>query len=265
MRKSLFAAFFAGILVACGGGVQAISSEDAARLSALESTTVQQATQIAALQAAVGSLSGAARPAVFITAPAASFAKAMGRSLKPAALEESSCSGLGTLTGRPDSSNPITSNLLAGVSCSGYLYVISQASTGDDQAVVQGIPISSLYWTANDCTGPAYVQRNSTLLSTEVFISGAVFRLTGSPAEPTDPSVASNYLYVPAGATPVSVVAGSFLVNDGPNAQRCVSYSEFSTPPPTIDSAIAVLPNDPAVTGIPSAPIAGPISISNGS
>lgn len=263
MKNTVIGAFIAGLLVACGGGVVATSGSDEARISALEASVQQQAAQIAALQTSVNTLSAAAKPAVFIQAPkAASLIKtAMAKSRTPASADPATCTGLGTLTGRPDNSNPVTSNLLAGLSCTGYIYVITQAVNTSEQAVVQGIPVESVFFTSKDCTGPMYVSKNyGSILSSGVFQNGVVFRTPGTPAAPTDPTDPNTYFYVPANGATTSVVVGSFQQSNS-NAITCTSWDVFNTPAPTVDNSVQVLPNDPAVTGIPSAPIPGPVTI----
>jgi hypothetical protein len=268
VKKAMFIPFILGLLVACTSGVSALSGADAERLSALEVLAAQQTTQIAALQEAMTSLksqvdtfSARPRPAVFVQAPRAANVSAL-KFGRTSSASTSECTGLGTLTGRPDSSNPITSNLLAGVSCTGYVYVMTQAATAADHGLLQSLPVASLFWTSSDCTGPAYVSPNYAAgsLSGGVFVNGVVFRRTGSPAAPTDPNDASTYLYVPANAPGVTVTPGSFI-NRQTNTETCVSYAAFTVPPQPVDAAVQVLVNDPVVTGLPSEPIAGPIVI----
>ena len=267
MKNTVIGAFIAGLLVACGSGVVATSGSDEARISALEATVQQQATQIAALQTSVNALSTAAKPAVFIKAPnAATLIKtAMSKGRKPAAVDPSTCTGLGTLTGRPDNSNPITSDLLAGLSCTGYLYVITQAVNASEQSVLQGLPVRSYFYATYDCTGPAYVSRNGTygLLSSGVFQSGVVLRAPSSPAAPTDPNDPSTYFYLPALGQTTSAVFGSY-VTSLLNGVNCQSLAGLPQPQPPVEDAIELLPNDPAVTGFPSAPIPGPVTIGAG-
>ncbi len=256
--NKLFLGIIAGLLVACGTQVAALSGADEARLVALESLTALQQTQIAALQTAVNTLNAGPRPAVFIQAPGAANVQALksarstnaATAVGGAAADADTCTGLGTLTGRPDNSNPITSSLIGGVSCTGYLFVVSDAASAAEEGYLQPISNFVRFYATSDCSGPGYISRQGSIgrLSADVFIKGAVFGDVD-----TRTGVRLPNLYVPAGAPKVTVPYGS--ASDGGGG------CGFFPSPFMVEDAVQLLPNDPAITRVPNGPIPGPITI----
>lgn len=262
-------AFFAGMVTACGGGVAALSSSEAARLLAVE-TAVQMLPglrdQISALtnaqarlQTQVTALSSGPRPTIFVTAPRSPAVRAM--EAKRAATSgvrgaanagEAACNGLGTLTGQPDTSNPVSSGMIGAISCTGYRYVVSDAVSADEEGMIQPVPPEATVWATTDCTGQAYVRRTQgSGLSAGVFAQGAVF----SVRDPAD-GTTTGYVAVYPSTPRMTIPFGSFR----DRFNRCQAFAGDVT----IENAIPLMPNDEAITGVPSSFITGPILITTG-
>lgn len=258
-----------GLLAACGGGAAALSASEAARLLAVETAVQmipglrQQITDLAAaqmrLQTQVTALASGPRPTIFVTAPRSTAVRAMEarRAATPGARSaakagEAACTGLGTLTGQPDTSNPVSSGLIGAISCTGYRYVVSDAVSADEEGLIQPVPPDATVWATADCTGQAYVRRTQgSGLSAGVFAQGAVF----SVRDPAD-GTTTGYVAVYPNTPRVTIPFGSFR----DRFNRCQAFAGDVT----IDNAMPLLPNDEAITGVPSSPITGPILITTG-
>ncbi|MDE2101216.1 MAG: hypothetical protein KGL39_28480 [Patescibacteria group bacterium] len=253
-----------GILVACSGSSSAdtgltqsqVQTMITAAVSPLQQQIATLQTQVQTLQASTGSVAR-----VFITAPNASAATALARRVTRAS-SGAPCTGIGTLTGRPSTSDPMSSGLYSGISCTGYYFDISGAIAGG-VANLQPLPYAQ-YIVAYDganCTGDAYlVPRSDTVDTLQILAqSGMVFLFDPNTVTPS-PTVAANYWYLKAGTTAVPFTEAS--LSYGALAQPCtdasVTVSGFS-----FTSGFPIQANDSAVTGIPSAPIPGPVLISN--
>lgn len=249
-RATALALLSAVFLYACGSsGSQASSSSGLTQsqvqtLIAQALAPVQQ--QVSTLQSQVSALQGSATPAVFIRAPNAPAiaikAQARGTSQKATA---PTCTGLGTLTGRPTDSDPLATDDISGVSCTGYYFTVSGAATSAQSADIQGPPSGVRVWfDAPNCTGNAYVTINpSGGLSQGALANGAVFTIG-------DPTVAANYLMLKPGTA-----------SSQPNLQSDLQNGACTN---TAVSQLVVYPlvtNDSTVSGVPSAPIAGPVTI----
>lgn len=248
LRAALAAILTTILLSACGGG----SSTSSSGLTQSQvQTLISQAVaplqqQVTTLQGDISTLQQSTSPAVFIRAPNAPAiaikAQSRGTSRKATA---PTCTGLGTLTGRPTDSDPLATDDISGVSCSGYYFTISGAATSAQSGDIQGPPASVRVWfDAPNCTGNAYVTVNpSGGLSQGALANGAVFTIG-------DPTVAANYLMLKPGTA-----------SSQPNLQ---SDLQSGTCTNTAVSQLVVYPlvtNDSTVSGVPSAPIAGPVTI----
>lgn len=258
MKKAvLFSAVIAtaALLAACGGNS---NSNDSTADSMQTQTQIQAlAQQVSALQGQVAAMqqSAAAAPAVFIRAPNAPAPKAarQGVSIKTTS---PSCSGLGTLTGRPSDSDPISSDDISGISCTGYYFTVSGAATSSDNAIVQPLlsTIAVLYDSPN-CAGNAYVALGSGFtwngvaagVSSGAVANGAVFRvyMNGS----NDPTNAASYLMLKGGTALSNPLIQSVLVNSA-----CQPFNSSL-------GVYELAPNDQTISGVPSAPIPGPVTI----
>lgn len=249
LRFTLLALVSTVALYACGGNTT--SSAD----TGVTSAQVQQmiASAIAPLQSQIATLQsqvGASAPAVFIKAPNAPAVKAASqmRGTSQKATTQPSCTGLGTLTGRPSNSDPIASDLISGVSCTGYFFTISAAATSAQQAIVQPLQGNlSVFFDAPNCAGNAYVAVSTSGVSQGALANGAVFRV---PTNPDDPTVASTYWMLQPGTTSSQPVILSQYQNGQCNA---VSISQFVV--------YQLAPNNQTVSGVPSAPVQGPVTI----
>lgn len=243
-RTVLFAALSAILLYACGSSGSSASSglsqSDVQAMITAAVTPLQQ--QIATLQGQVSTLQQAQTPAVFIRAPNAPAiairAQLRGTSAKTTTTT-TTCTGLGTLTGRPNNSDPITSNDLAGVSCTGYYFTVSGAATASDTAVVQPLASTLFVWfDAPNCTGNAYVTIGSGSLSNGALANGVVF------------TVGTSYFML----KPGTASAQPNLLSD---------WQGGSCSNTTVSKLVVypLAPNDPTVSGVPSAPVTGPVTI----
>lgn len=245
-RTVILVALSAVVLYACGSSGSSASSglsqSDVQAMITQAVTPLQQ--QITALQNQVNGMGPA--PAVFIRAPNAPAiaikAQQRGTSQKAAT---TTCPGIGTLTGRPNDSDPIATNYISGVSCTGYYFTVSGAATSASSATVQPAPaVVTIGFDAPNCTGNAYViaSFNGTSISQAALANGAVMT-TGNPA------VAANYWMLKPGTAVTTPNFLSIL-----NGTTCSSWSGSI-------SAYALVPNDPTVSGVSNAPIPGPVTI----
>lgn len=269
--KWLAAGAALGLLVACGGGAAALSASDNARLMAVEaiaalvpgvqSQVATLRTELNAAQARIIALQGR-RGGPQVLTPGAANVRALHTRMAEAAAKpgataalvnaaENGCTGLGTFLGRPDTSNPISSNLISGESCTGFLFVISDALNSSERGLLRSIPQTSFFYETPNCTGTRYVSRNFNMdvLSADVFIKGVVWAETVlSTGE-----ITGYYMLNPASPRSAPLVT-SVMTSPGVCAP-------FPVPEPVPDS-LPVLPNDEMVTGIPSSPVPGPITVS---
>lgn len=227
----------AALLTACGG--QSTSAADTSQLQS-EITTLQ--SQVAQLQTQVAALGAA--PAVFIkapNAPAVKMASQTRTASQKAATAAPSCTGLGTLTGRPANSDPIASNLISGVSCAGYYYTVNGSATSADTSTVQPLEAQLPVWfDSPGCAGNAYVTvgAGSQSLSAGALANGAVFTVNGA-----------YWMLKPGTASSQPNLLSEFMNGNCTNT----SVSQLVVYP--------LATNDSAVSGVPSAPIQGPVTI----
>lgn len=245
MKRILWALVASALVVMAGCDAKGSTAPEtsAGDLAALQAQVTALSETVTALQAQV-TAGEANRPAVFLrSAATASAGSASARGLRVAAAEpvpEGPCLNVGTLTGRPANGDPILTNRIAGVSCMGYLFVLEDNGATADIAEA---PPSSVFFETADCTGQAYMSPNNggAPITPAAFNQGAVFRVNGE------------YVYLPpaAATTPGPINIGSRVDNG-----VCVRFGD--TP---VDFSVALLPNDVMVTGVASAPIAGPIVV----
>lgn len=249
-RFVLLAALSTVVLYACGNSASDASS---GLTQAQVQTMITQATtplenQITALQSQVAAIQSAAEPAVFIKAPNAPAVKVQLKSQlrnKSTSTSTTTCTGLGTLTGRPDSSDPLSTDNISGVSCAGYYFTVSGAATSTDNAVIQPPPPSvAIGYDSPGCTGNAYALEsfNGTGITQGAVANGAVFTV----GDPTSPA---NYLMLKAGTASTTPNILSVLQKGS-----CISFSGTL-------SGYALVTNDSTASGVPSAPIPGPVTI----
>ncbi|MGH8127858.1 MAG: hypothetical protein ACRETC_05755 [Gammaproteobacteria bacterium] len=212
-------------------------------------------TELATDEATIASLK-ASSAAVFIRAPNAPTVKVMRRStesvggsntaITKAALP-SPCTW--TLTGRPTSSDPMQSDVVSGVSCSGYYFNISGAASASDNAYLQPLN-TAVYFDGTNCTGTAYVSN----IPATAITGGIVFGLNPNDGfTQSDALNSAYYWYIPANSALQFVPMQS---NWNPGANSCTNAAG------DVSGYIAIQ-NDPTVTGIANAPIQGPVLVSN--
>lgn len=244
-----------GLLAACNSSTDASSGVSLSdfqalqqQVASLQQTVTQQGQEITALQSSSGS--GAASGLYLtISAPNAHTASLSTMSVGGSSggvhtdATGTTCTGLGTLTGHPNTSDPISSNVLSGYSCSGYLFNVTGSVTGgvsDIQPLASGIELD---FTGTNCTGNVYVRN----VPAAAIANGIVFAFNASGT--IDYTNAANYYYVPAGQTAEQVTMLSFYNGSCQNI----------TGGGTVLKGYPVSPNDPTVTDIDSAEIAGPV------
>lgn len=207
--------------------------------------------QVTTLQNQLAALPQGAAPAVFIHSPnlQGSAKEQLQRIVRATG---GTCTGLGTLTGRPMNSDPISSNNVSGISCTGFYFTISGAATASDTAVVQPLQGNLTVWyDGPNCTGNAYVsvaQLNDQSLSAGALANGAVFRAYQNGAD--DPMNAASYLMLKPGTAVSDPVLMSSLANLQCTAQGGISFDVYQ-----------LAANDETVSGVPSAPIPGPVTV----
>jgi len=235
-------------LAACGGGGSG-NSTSAVVPGPSDSQFQALQQQVTTLQGEVATLQGSAAPAVFIQAPNAPAVKLQLRhqTSDKSTSTASTCTGLGTLTGRPPTSDPISSDDISGISCTGYYFTVSGAATSAQMAQVQPLPSSiAIFFDAPNCAGNASVTAPGTFtwngkdagISNGATANGAVF------------TSGSTYYMLKAASTAGSTLVQSVLIGGGCNA--------FSG---TLKPTYALATNDQSVSGVPSAPIPGPVTI----
>lgn len=270
LSASLAAFVSSLILLACSGGNgSAASGLTQQQVQALIDAAVQPLqAEIATLQTQVKTLQSN-QPAVFITSPNAPKTVQASTSTTAAA---ATCTGLGTLTGRPTTSDPMTSSMISGVSCTGYYFTVIGAPNSSSQAVVQPLPSPiALVFTTSDCTGQAYIDDGSNYTlsvyktgdadAANGFIAnGGVFRYWTSNFDPT---IASSYYMLPAGEKSQTISPMSFAYFNGGSTQlnNVFTCQQLNTNGATYGGFYPVKQNDPTVTGIPNGPIQGPVKI----
>lgn len=248
---------FGFVLYACGGS----SSTAGGTL------TQAQFDQMLAASSLFQALQSRSTPAVYIKAPNAKAYAIRALSARTEAINTGNslpqtitpCTGIGTLTGRPTTSDAISASVYSGVSCTLYYFDISAAPTASDQGLIQQIGNSGnavVYFDAAGCTGNAIVPGGLSGFSPAAVPNGAVF--TMNPQSPNmggnDWNNPANYWYVKAGSARIATIN---FVSEWVRSVGCQANSG------TDFGGYAVLPNDPTVTGIQSAPVAGPVLISN--
>lgn len=243
------------VLVACGTNSTANSTLDQ-RVTALEQKVATLQTQLQTLQNT--------QPAVFIKAPNAPVvavrsvqslgSQSGGTSTRAVA----NCTGIGTLTGRPNTSDPIATSNASGISCTGYYFTVSEARSSTENAEIQPLPgtLAILFDGAN-CMGTPYMSTNFALagnppLGKGAVTNGAVFRWDPKHVGASD---ASTYYMITAGQTPA---AGVTIQSFEPADSTTCTNSTF-----TNLTLYQLMANDPAVTGLNSATVPGPVIISN--
>lgn len=254
-----------GVLVACSGSSSAdtgltqsqVQTMITAAVTPLESEITTLQSQVQALQA-----SGGAQPAVYIKAPNAQgeIASAIGRVTRGTSAP--ACTGIGTLTGRPSSSDPMTTDIYSGISCTGYYFDISGSVAGGESGIQETTFV--IGFDGAGCTGDAYIVPFGTEPQLPLLAqAGMVFTFDTSELEgmqPADWSNPANYWYLNAGAKTTSFIPASFYVD----RQGCLAAGAEQLPSPlNTSAAYPIAANVPSVTGIPSAPIPGPVLISN--
>ena len=250
---SILTTLFAGALLwGCNGGS---SSATSTLTQAQFDSMLASSATFKVLQAQVAAIPS---PAVYIKAPNAPNIQMVRRTTESVgggstqaqtAALPSPCNW--TLTGRPPTSDPIQSDTYSGISCAGYYFNISGAATSNDDATVQQLGGNQyVAFDAANCTGNAYVID----LPAVAVVNGIVFGM--NPQDPNfqgnDPSNPAYYWYVPA-AEAVSTVS---MLSEWQPGVGCSNNTASLT-------GYSALTNDPSVTGIPSAPIPGPVLISN--
>lgn len=281
------AALIAGTVVACNGSSDAGTSgvSQAAfnalvkRVEALEADKKAQAKQIAALQNtgatltqaietnadALASVARLKRSYLWIGTPNATLPDTASprstlslESTATATTETMPCIGLGNISGWVDNSNPLASSTLAGTQCTGYQYLV-KAATASQTAKILPLVGATFYFTGANCTGSIYVSGPAATASVNGYVFTADFDADEMAGD--DWADAANYYYVAAGS-PLSQVAAQSLFSTGEDngGGGCQPWLVVGHQP----FGWAVLPNDPAVTGIQSAPYPGPVMPTNG-
>jgi len=245
MKRILWALVASAMVVMAGCDAKGNTGPDASAgdLAALEAQVTALSGTVTALQAQV-TASEASRPAVFLRSASTTSGSARSASGLRANAEEPApegpCSNIGTLTGRPTNGDPILTTRIAGVSCMGFLFVLDDSGATADVAEP---PPSAVFFETADCTGQPYMSPNNggATISPAAYNQGAVFRVNGE------------YVYLPPATSAVMAT-----VNIGSRVDNGVCVPFGSVP---VDFSIALLPNDVMVTGVASAPIAGPIVV----
>lgn len=180
MLAASAAVLFGFVLYACGGSS---STAGGTITQAQFDQMLQASTLFTALQNQV--------PAVFIKAPNMKAYAARTMTMRrtyavgatsPQPQLTGTCTGIGTLTGRPNSSDPISSGILSGVSCTGYYFDISEAADSTQNGVIQKLPTSVvIMFDGAGCTGNMYIPENYTVggqppAGIGIFANGMVFR-----------------------------------------------------------------------------------------
>src|SRR5256885_1960993 len=235
-------------LAGCDGSSSGATAAQVRELQALQQQVTDLQTQVATLQ-------HSAAPAVFIRAPNAPAVKLAPRASDKitafATSAASTCTGLGTLTGRPSDSDPIKSDNVSGVSCAGFYFTVSGGAASTATALVQPLQSALAVWfDSPNCTGSAYVSvanGSAQSLSSGALANGAVFRAYAAVNDPTD---VSSYWMLKPGTAKVAPLLLSYLQGLQCSATS-LSFDVYQ-----------LEPNDPTVSGVPSAPIPGPVTIS---
>lgn len=252
LRVILIGALSAFVLYACGGGQSNAGMTNAQVQALIASAIAPLQAQVNTLQTQVNALEGQTAPAVFIQAPngpTVAVKRQRNFGQKTSTTTTSTCTGLGTLTGRPRSSDPIESNNLSGISCTGYYFTVSGSATSAQTSYIQGVaPEINVWWTNANCTGNPYVAAGGTGMlgpvSSGAIANGFVF----TTIDPTTGNLV--YWMLKAGTTAASA-----------NVLSVQSGTAGCNPATGPLSLYAVVPNDQTVSGIPSAAIPGPVTI----
>lgn len=269
-----------GLLVACNGSSTADSGVSVsafnslkAQVASLSDTVSSQADTIASLKKTVAAnqdaLAAAAKVSkLYLTISAPNAAKVQTARLSTMSYGDShsglqteatdtGCAiGNWTSNGSPPTANPMQTDVKAIISC-GYLANVTAARQGDESLLQPLTPSNStnesqIGYTGADCTGTPYVVADRNFADTAA-LSGAVFTYNKDhPMAAADYDDASNYWYVPAGTAKQNFVYTSYVILQS-YGHQCMTGDSSQVP------GYTMLPNDPSVTGIPSAPVPGPV------
>lgn len=251
LRAILIGAVSMFVLYACGGAQSNAGTSPAQVQALIASAIAPLQAQVNTLQTQVDKLEGQTAPAVFIQAPnvPAQTVKERNFGQKTSTTTTTTCTGLGTLTGRPRSSDPIESNNLSGISCTGYYFTVSGSATAAQTSYIQGIsPSVNVWWSNANCGGIPYVAAAGTGLLNPVS-NGAI--ANGFVVTTIDPTTGEPvYWMLKAGTAAASA-----------NVASVYSGSGGCNPTTGPLSLYALVPNDPTISGVPSAAIPGPVTI----
>lgn len=262
-----------GAMWGCGSSSSAATTDPTvaalqAAVATLQSDVKTLQSQVAALQAQPSG--SGSTPAVYIVAPNDKAANAVARDAYQALMRRRTteavatttattqavtpCTGIGTLTGRPFNSDALGSNKLSGKSCTGYLFNISTALTGE-YGYIQPLLTGQLLFTGMNCSGDMYVSpywyKNGVPTFTEEGVNdGAVFTFDPNNLGPND---TSTYYMVQAGETATTGLTMASLWDTAANSCQSTTIDSIAT--------FLVQPNNSTTTGIGSAPVAGPVTV----
>ena len=256
------------IISACGGGSASASGSTGptlAQFNALKQKVSDLSNTVQSMQGQLSGVSKVGNLKLVVSGTQGNSALRQSRTLASAAAT-ATCGGW-TITGRPTTSNPATSNLLSVSTCTGYTLTISE-STAAGNGYIQ--PLSghvAAVFTTPDCTGQMYLlngDHNATFrngfygLSDGAAATGFVFTLNPaadsiSGMDDSDYSNPAYYWYVPAESTPdATITVGSEWMSGGLACNTGASFQGMTL------SVYTVMQNDSSVTDAPSAPKPGP-------
>lgn len=236
------------------GVSQAQFNELKTQVTALADTVESLKTSNAALEKQVASLGGGKLDSLYLTVshpePASRSTSSADRRTLSVAPQVKDCTW--TQAGYPDDASPVGTNQMAVISC-GYAFNISAAREGQ-MANVQ--PLDGVYvFTGAACTGQMYVAYGVGSLGA---YTGAVFTETFGHSAAAAQAHPEEYFMVEAGtiATNVTVVSAYSYAShcdEGDEIHMGIGIKNGHV------DAYKVVPNDPSVTGVPNAPIPGPV------
>lgn len=225
--------------------------------TASDTLSAGQQAQVEGLIAAA--LKAVPAPSVFIHGASLTTADGARRTLAVTGCV--SVATLGTLTGRPRTSNPIADGEESGISGKGYYFTISGAPTANDCGDIATVPANvTIYFSDASCHTPEGV----TGMSKQAIAQGFVFH---SDLDGTDPGFtdAGHYWTLAANTAPVSMSYQSLTTSsDGIHITCLATYNNGAGSSANNSGTITAYPvvnNDPTVTGIPNAPVQGPLTV----